>query len=63
MIDRIESCLRDEDTFMKISKESRAVAENRWLESSDNLDKYVELYNLPYKHADRKLINSLAENQ
>ena len=63
MVDLIDECLKDEDSYMKISKESREVAEKRWLESEDNLGKYVELYNLPYKHEDRKLINSLEENR
>jgi len=63
MIDRIKHCLRDEDTYMKISKESRAVADSRWLENPDNVGKFHEAYIHPYKSPERKLINSLAENQ
>lgn len=63
MIDIIKSCLKDKSTYMARSKSSRKVAEKRWLELDHNCDKYVELYRHPYKHPERKLINSLAANQ
>ena len=63
MIDVIKSCLKDKSTYMARSKSARSVAERRWLELDANNDKYVELLRHPYKHPERKHINSLAENQ
>ena len=63
MIDIIKSCLKDKSTYMARSKSARAVANKRWLELDVNNDKYVELLRHPYKHSERKHINSLAENQ
>ena len=63
MIDRIKSCTKDRSTYMSISKQSRSVANKRWLEIDENNDKYAELYKLPYKDPKRKNINSLAANQ
>ena len=63
MLDNIDYALKDEDRYMKLSKEARAVADKRWLELDQNLDKYVELYKYPRLHSERKNINSLAENQ
>ena len=48
---------------MKASEKGRAVAETRWLELDQNIDKYAELYKHPYKSPERKLINSLDENK
>tara|TARA_R110002020_G_scaffold27694_4_gene89224 strand:+ start:611 stop:1834 length:1224 start_codon:yes stop_codon:yes gene_type:complete len=63
MMDHIRYCLKNKNTYMQISKASRAVADKRWLELDSNIDKYVELYRHPYKHPERKLLNSLAANQ
>jgi glycosyltransferase involved in cell wall biosynthesis len=63
MIDLIKMCMKSRSGYMKMSDTARAVADTRWLELDDNNDKYVELYRHPYKHPERKLINSLAANQ
>ena len=48
---------------MKHSERARQVANTRWLELDENIDKYAELYKHPYKSPERKLINSLDENK
>ena len=48
---------------MQASKDARKVAEGRWLELDDNIDKYAELYTHPYKSPKRIKINSLEENR
>ena len=63
MIDLIKYALKDRSEYMKISKTARAVADTRWLELDENIDKYAELYKLPRGHSERKNINSLAENK
>lgn len=63
MIDHIKQVCSRRDTYEKASKAARDVAETRWLELDDNIDKYLELYEHPYKDPKRKLLNSLAENQ
>tara|TARA_R110000751_G_scaffold275319_1_gene376160 strand:+ start:912 stop:2135 length:1224 start_codon:yes stop_codon:yes gene_type:complete len=63
MIDVIKSCMNDKSTYMARSKAARAVADKRWLELDSNNDKYVELLRHPFKHSERKHLNSLAENQ
>jgi glycosyltransferase involved in cell wall biosynthesis len=63
MIDIIKDVLGNYSNYRKISRESRQVAETRWLEHDDNVDKYLELYKYPYKDPKRKLLNSLADNQ
>ena len=56
MIDQIDSLMKDKDAYMKASRKARMVAETRWLENPDNINKYTELYTLPYGHPDRKLL-------
>lgn len=63
MIDQIKDTFKWRDKYMEIGKAGRAVADKRWLELDDNLDKYMELYKHPYKSPERKLINSLEENK
>ena len=63
MVDQVRKTLKHQDRYMKISRQSRAVADKRWLELDQNIDKYVELYKHPYKDPQRKLLNSLAENK
>ena len=63
MIDRIRKTLKFRDTYKRVSRAARAVAEDRWLELDHNLDKYAELYKHPYKSPERKLINSLEQNK
>lgn len=59
MIDQITETLSRKGRYMNFSARARRVAEKRWLENEDNLNKYVELYTLPWGHPDRKLINSI----
>jgi hypothetical protein len=63
MIDHITDIMGNYSKYKQISRVGRAVADSRWLESDDNIDKYHELYAYPYKDPKRKLLNSLAENQ
>ena len=63
MIDHITDIMGNYSKYKQISRDGRAVADSRWLESDDNIDKYHELYAYPYKDPKRKLLNSLAENQ
>jgi hypothetical protein len=44
---------------MQHAKKVRKIAESRFLENDENIDKYVELYTLPYKDSGRKLLNSI----
>ena len=62
LIDQIRTTLKYQSKYMDASKAAREMADTRWLELDDNIDKYAELYKYPYKHPERKLINSLAEN-
>ena len=57
MIDHIKSLTSDKTTYMKACRKARTVAETRWLENPDNINKYTELYTLPYGHKDRKILN------
>jgi O-antigen biosynthesis protein len=59
MIDQIDKVLSDKQSYMKICRKGNLDVQSRWLESPDNLDKYVELYNLPYGDPKRKLLNRL----
>jgi hypothetical protein len=63
LIDQIRSTLKSRNKYMKISDAARKVADSRWLELDCNIDKYMELYKHPYKHSERKLLNSLEENR
>lgn len=44
---------------MNVCAKARKVAESRWLESEDNINKYFELYNFPYADSQRKLLNAV----
>jgi hypothetical protein len=59
MIDQLDEILGKKGKYMNISSKFRKIAETRWLELDENLDKYKELYTLPYAHPDRKLLNSI----
>ena len=59
MVDQIDHVMKDKNTFMKIVRKGRMLADKRWLENPENIDKYTELYTLPYGHKDRELLNSL----
>ena len=56
MIDQIDTLMKDKNAYMKAVRKGRMVAETRWLENPDNLNKYTELYTLPHGHPDRKLL-------
>ena len=56
MIDQIDSVMKDKDTYMKMVRRGRVVAETRWLENPENYKKYTELYTTPYGSSDRKLL-------
>jgi len=59
MIGRIEETLAKKGKYMNMCAKYRKVAEDRWLENEDNINKYVELYTLPYGHPNRKLLNRI----
>jgi glycosyltransferase involved in cell wall biosynthesis len=63
MIDQLDDILGKKGRYMNISSKFRKIAETRWLELDENIDKYKELYTLPYGHPDRKLLNSLNQNR
>ena len=57
MIDQIEAVTKDKSTYMKISRAGNRLAQTRWLENPENIDKYLELYSYPYADVNRKLLN------
>lgn len=59
MVDQIEETLSKKGRYMNLSAKYRKVAESRWLENGDNLQKYYELYMYPYGDSNRKLINAV----
>jgi hypothetical protein len=59
MIDQLDDILGKKGRYMNLSAKFRKLAENRWLENDDNIDKYVELYTLPYGSPQRKLLNPI----
>jgi len=59
MIGCIEETLSKKGKYMNMCAKYRKVAEDRWLENEDNVNKYVELYTLPYGHPNRKLLNKI----
>ena len=56
MIDQIDSVMKDKETYMKMVRRGRLMAETRWLENPENHDKYTELYTTSYGSVDRKLL-------
>lgn len=59
MVDQLDEILGKKGRYMNISAKHRKLVENRWLELDQNIDKYLELYTLPYGDPKRKLINSI----
>jgi hypothetical protein len=59
MIDIVDDVLSKKGRYMNISTKMRKMADSRWLEDEDNINKYVELHTLPYGHKDRKLLNAI----
>jgi len=62
MIDIIKSVTGNYTRYRQASRDGRKVADGRWLELDENIDKYMEMYKYPYKDPNRKLLNSLAAN-
>ena len=58
MISIIDDVLSKKGRYMNLSSKARVSANSRWLENEDNINKYVELYTLPFGHPDRKLLNA-----
>lgn len=56
MIDQLKTILQDKQQYLKISRKMRQQVETRWLESSDNIGKYKELYTTPFGSSERKLL-------
>jgi len=59
MISLVEEVLSTKGKYMNASAKARRTAEARWLENEDNINKYVELFTLPYGHPERKLLNTI----
>jgi hypothetical protein len=59
MIDVIDDVLSSKSRYMTICQRARSFANTRWLENDDNINKYLELYTLPYGHPERKLLNQI----
>jgi hypothetical protein len=59
MISQIRSVLKNPTKYWTHSHNGRKIAETRFLENDNNIDKYKELYTLPYKDPNRKLINAI----
>ena len=59
MIDQLDEILGKKGKYMNLSSKFRKLAENRWLEKDENIDKYVELYTLPHGDPQRKLLNPI----
>ncbi len=59
MIDQLDFILDKKGRYMNMSAKFRKIADTRWLENDENIDKYVELYTLPYGDPNRKLLNKI----
>ena len=59
MVDQLKSLLKEKTSYMSHCRRANMSIQSRWLESPDNLDKYLELYTLPYADPNRKLLNRL----
>lgn len=59
MIDQLDDILAKKGKYMNISAKFRKAADLRWLELDENIDKYVQLYTLPYGDPRRTLINPI----
>jgi len=59
MIGCIEDTLEKKGKYMNSCAKFRKVADGRWLENEDNINKYVELYTHPYGDSKRVLLNAI----
>ena len=59
MIDRIVQYTKNSSKYWQASLAGRKVAETRFLELENNINKYHELYTLPFKDPKRVLLNSI----
>ena len=59
MIDQLDDILSKKGRYMNLSSKARKAAEGRWLENDINIDKYVEMYTLPFGDPRRKLLNPI----
>jgi glycosyltransferase involved in cell wall biosynthesis len=59
MIDQLDKIIKSPNLYKSLSEKGRALAETRFLETDDNIDKYAELYNLPFKDPARRLLNAI----
>jgi hypothetical protein len=59
MINQIEETLSKKGRYMNICSKARKYAETRFLENEENISKYYELYNFPYRSAERKYLNTV----
>ena len=57
MIDQIDTTITDINRYRSVCKKARQYAETRWLETDDNINCYMELYQTPYGDANRKNLN------
>ena len=59
MIEICRDVLSKKGRYMNISAKARAASNSRWLENTENLECYSELFNLPYGHKDRVRLNQI----
>ena len=59
MIDQIKNILKDKQQYMKACRRARQYIQDKWLELPDNLNKYRELYTIPYGDPTRVNINKI----
>lgn len=59
MIDQLDKIFKSPSLYKSLSQQGRKMAESRFLERDENIDKYLELYTLPYKDPGRKLLNAI----
>jgi len=48
MIQKIRETLKSEESLITASRDGRSLIETRWLEGSENMEKFLKVYNLPY---------------
>lgn len=56
MLTKIRQTLSSEESYLQASRLSRQLVETRWLESDDNINKFVDLYSYPYGDPHRKYL-------
>ena len=61
-IDQVKYALKDQTRYADLVKKSRAIADNYWLEDSQNLMKHHEAYFTPYKSQNRKYLSEIPYN-